>query len=141
MKKILFIFLVVFGLGIIGCFNEDLGVVKSGVDEVCVIMGDVELCIVMNGNFVVWSIGDEIGIFVMNGSFFIYININYLLFSGVGIKNVGFLGVLEGESFVKKVVFYFYGSDVFYDGSKILLMLKDIYNYKEGENSSVFMVC
>lgn len=35
MKKILFTSLAVLGLGITGCSNEDLGVAKSGVDEVC----------------------------------------------------------------------------------------------------------
>ena len=34
MKKILFTSLAVLGLGITGCSNEDLGVAKSGVDEV-----------------------------------------------------------------------------------------------------------
>ena len=33
MKKILFTSLAVLGLGITGCSNEDLGVAKSGVDE------------------------------------------------------------------------------------------------------------
>ena len=39
MKKILFTSLAVLGLGITGCSNEDLGVAKSGVDEVCATMG------------------------------------------------------------------------------------------------------
>ena len=68
MKKILFTSLAVLGLGITGCSNEDLGVAKSGVDEVCATMGDAESRTAMNGNSVVWSIGDEIGIFVTNGS-------------------------------------------------------------------------
>lgn len=42
MKKILFTSLAVLGLGITGCSNEDLGVAKSGVDEVCATMGDAE---------------------------------------------------------------------------------------------------
>jgi hypothetical protein len=67
MKKILFTSLAVLGLGITGCSNEDLGVAKSGVDEVCATMGDAESRTAMNGNSVVWSIGDEIGIFVTNG--------------------------------------------------------------------------
>ena len=65
MKKILFTSLAVLGLGITGCSNEDLGVAKSGVDEVCATMGDAESRTAMNGNSVVWSIGDEIGIFVL----------------------------------------------------------------------------
>ena len=64
MKKILFTSLAVLGLGITGCSNEDLGVAKSGVDEVCATMGDAESRTAMNGNSVVWSTGDEIGIFV-----------------------------------------------------------------------------
>ena len=68
MKKILFTSLAVLGLGITGCSNEDLGVAKSGVDEVCATMGDAESRTAMNGNSVVWSTGDEIGIFVTNGS-------------------------------------------------------------------------
>ena len=63
MKKILFTSLAVLGLGITGCSNEDLGVAKSGVDEVCATMGDAESRTAMNGNSVVWSTGDEIGIF------------------------------------------------------------------------------
>ena len=77
MKKILFTSLAVLGLGITGCSNEDLGVAKSGVDEVCATMGDAESRTAMNGNSVVWSIGDEIGIFVTNGSSSTYTNINY----------------------------------------------------------------
>lgn len=57
MKKILFTSLAVLGLGITGCSNEDLGVAKSGVDEVCATMGDAESRTAMNGNSVVWSIG------------------------------------------------------------------------------------
>lgn len=79
MKKILFTSLAVLGLGITGCSNEDLGVAKSGVDEVCATMGDAESRTAMNGNSVVWSIGDEIGIFVTNGSSSTYTNINYSL--------------------------------------------------------------
>ena len=75
MKKILFTSLAVLGLGITGCSNEDLGVAKSGVDEVCATMGDAESRTAMNGNSVVWSIGDEIGIFVTNGSSSTYTNI------------------------------------------------------------------
>ena len=141
MKKILFTSLAVLGLGITGCSNEDLGVAKSGVDEVCATMGDAESRTAMNGNSVVWSIGDEIGIFVTNGSSSTYTNINYSLSSGAGTKNAGFSGVLEGESPVKKAAFYPYGSDASYDGSKISLTLKDTYNYKEGENSSALMAC
>ena len=121
MKKILFTSLAVLGLGITGCSNEDLGVAKSGVDEVCATMGDAESRTAMNGNSVVWSIGDEIGIFVTNGSSSTYTNINYSLSSGAGTKNAGFSGVLEGESPVKKAAFYPYGSDASYDGSKISL--------------------
>lgn len=123
MKKILFTSLAVLGLGITGCSNEDLGVAKSGVDEVCATMGDAESRTAMNGNSVVWSIGDEIGIFVTNGSSSTYTNINYSLSSGAGTKNAGFSGVLEGESPVKKAAFYPYGSDASYDGSKISLTL------------------
>ena len=141
MKKILFTSLAVLGLGITGCSNEDLGVAKSGVDEVCATMGDAESRTAMNGNSVVWSIGDEIGIFVTNGSSSTYTNINYSLSSGAGTKNAGFSGVLEGENPVKKAAFYPYGSDASYDGSKISLTLKDTYNYKEGENSSDLMAC
>lgn len=141
MKKILFTSLAVLGLGITGCSNEDLGVAKSGVDEVCATMGDAESRTAMNGNSVVWSIGDEIGIFVTNGSSSTYTNINYSLSSGAGTKNAGFSGVLEGENPVKKAAFYPYGSDASYDGSKISLTLKDTYNYKEGENSSALMAC
>ena len=141
MKKILFTSLAVLGLGITGCSNEDLGVAKSGVDEVCATMGDAESRTAMNSNSVVWSIGDEIGIFVTNGSSSTYTNINYSLSSGAGTKNAGFSGVLEGESPVKKAAFYPYGSDASYDGSKISLTLKDTYNYKEGENSSALMAC
>lgn len=54
MKKILFTSLAVLGLGITGCSNEDLGVAKSGVDEVCATMGDAESRTAMNGNSVVW---------------------------------------------------------------------------------------
>lgn len=97
MKKILFTSLAVLGLGITGCSNEDLGVAKSGVDEVCATMGDAESRTAMNGNSVVWSIGDEIGIFVTNGSSSTYTNINYSLSSGAGTKNAGFSGLLEGE--------------------------------------------
>lgn len=61
-EKILFTSLAVLGLGITGCSNEDLGVAKSGVDEVCATMGDAESRTAMNGNSVVWSTGDEIGI-------------------------------------------------------------------------------
>lgn len=111
MKKILFTSLAVLGLGITGCSNEDLGVAKSGVDEVCATMGDAESRTAMNGNSVVWSIGDEIGIFVTNGSSSTYTNINYSLSSGAGTKNAGFSGVLEGESPVKKAAFYPYGSN------------------------------
>lgn len=141
MKKILFTSLAVLGLGITGCSNEDLGVAKSGVDEVCATMGDAESRTAMNGNSVVWSIGDEIGIFVTNGSSSTYTNINYSLSSGAGTKNAGFSGLLEGENPVKKAAFYPYGSDASYDGSKISLTLKDTYNYKEGENSSALMAC
>lgn len=140
-EKILFTSLAVLGLGITGCSNEDLGVAKSGVDEVCATMGDAESRTAMNGNSVVWSTGDEIGIFVTNGSSSTYTNINYSLSSGAGTKNAGFSGVLEGESPVKKAAFYPYGSDASYDGSKISLTLKDTYNYKEGENSSALMAC
>ena len=42
MKKILFTSLAVLGLGITGGANEDLGVAKRGVDEVCATMGDAE---------------------------------------------------------------------------------------------------
>lgn len=77
MKKILFTSLAVLGLGITGCSNEDLGVAKSGVDEVCATMGDAESRTAMNGNSVVWSTGDEIGIFVTNGSSSTYTNTNY----------------------------------------------------------------
>lgn len=141
MKKILFTSLAVLGLGITGCSNEDLGVAKSGVDEVCATMGDAESRTAMNGNSVVWSTGDEIGIFVTNGSSSTYTNTNYSLSSGAGTKNAGFSGVLEGENPVKKAAFYPYGSDASYDGSKISLTLKDTYNYKEGENSSALMAC
>ena len=41
-RQILFTSLAVLGLGITGCSNEDLGVAKSGVDEVCATMGDAE---------------------------------------------------------------------------------------------------
>ena len=105
MKKILFTSLAVLGLGITGCSNEDLGVAKSGVDEVCATMGDAESRTAMNGNSVVWSIGDEIGIFVTNGSSSTYTNINYSLSSGAGTKNAGFSGVLEGESPKRKLLF------------------------------------
>ena len=111
MKKILFTSLAVLGLGITGCSNEDLGVAKSGVDEVCATMGDAESRTAMNGNSVVWSTGDEIGIFVTNGSSSTYTNTNYSLSSGAGTKNAGFSGVLEGENPVKKAAFYPYGSD------------------------------
>ena len=141
MKKILFTSLAVLGLGITGCSNEDLGVAKSGVDEVCATMGDAESRTAMNGNSVVWSTGDEIGIFVTNGSSSTYTNTNYSLSSGAGTKYAGFSGVLEGENPVKKAAFYPYGSDASYDGSKISLTLKDTYNYKEGENSSALMAC
>ena len=141
MKKILFTSLAVLGLGITGCSNEDLGVAKSGVDEVCATMGDAESRTAMNGNSVVWSTGDEIGIFVTNGSSSTYTNTNYSLSSGAGTKNAGFSGLLEGENPVKKAAFYPYGSDASYDGSKISLTLKDTYNYKEGENSSALMAC
>ena len=105
MKKILFTSLAVLGLGITGCSNEDLGVAKSGVDEVCATMGDAESRTAMNGNSVVWSTGDEIGIFVTNGSSSTYTNTNYSLSSGAGTKNAGFSGVLEGENPVKKLLF------------------------------------
>ena len=141
MKKILFTSLAVLGLGITGCSNEDLGVAKSGVDEVCATMGDAESRTAMNGNSVVWSTGDEIGIFVTNGSSSTYTNTNYSLSSGAGTKNAEFSGVLEGDNPVKKAAFYPYGSDASYDGSKISLTLKDTYNYKEGENSSALMAC
>lgn len=141
MKKILFTSLAVLGLGITGCSNEDLGVAKSGVDEVCATMGDAESRTAMNGNSVVWSTGDAIGIFVTNGSSSTYTNANYSLSNGAGTKNAEFSGVLEGDNPVKKAAFYPYGSDASYDGSKISLTLKDTYNYKEGENSSALMAC
>ena len=52
-------------------------------------MGDAESRTAMNSNSVVWSIGDEIGIFVTNGSSSTYTNINYSLSSGAGTKNAG----------------------------------------------------
>lgn len=104
-EKILFTSLAVLGLGITGCSNEDLGVAKSGVDEVCATMGDAESRTAMNGNSVVWSTGDEIGIFVTNGSSSTYTNTNYSLSSGAGTKYAGFSGVLEGENPVKKAAF------------------------------------
>ena len=106
MKKILFTSLAVLGLGITGCSNEDLGVAKSGVDEVCATMGDAESRTAMNGNSVVWSTGDEIGIFVTNGSSSTYTNTNYSLSSGAGTKNAGVLEEYwKVRILVKKAVF------------------------------------
>lgn len=141
MKNILFTSLAVLGLGITGCSNEDLGVAKSGVDEVCATMGDVDSRTAMNGNSVVWSTGDEIGMFVTSGGSSTCTNTKYTLSSGAGTKSAEFSGVLDGENPVKKAAFYPYGSDASYDESKISLTLKDAYNYKEGENSSAPMAC
>lgn len=142
MKKILFTSLAVLGLGITGCSNEDLGVAKSGVDEVYASMEDADSRTAMNGNSVVWNADDEIGVFVMSENPSTYTNTKYTLSTGAGTKDAGFSGLLEGDNPVKKAAFYPYDSGASYDGSKIIsLTLKDTYNYKEGENSSAPMAC
>lgn len=142
MKKILFTSLAVLGLGMAGCSNEDLGVAKSGVDEVRATMGDADSRTAMNGNSVVWSADDAIGIFATGGNASAYTNNKYTLSTGVGSKDAGFLGHLEGQNPVKKAAaFYPYDEGASYDGSKISLTLKDTYTYKEGENNGAPMAC
>lgn len=139
MKKILFTSLAVLGLGMAGCSNEDLGVAKSGVDEVRATMGDADSRTAMNGNSVVWSADDAIGIFATGGN--TYTNTKYTLSTDAGNKDAGFSGRLEGQNPVKKAAFYPYDEGASYDGSKISLTLKDAYTYKEGENNGAPMAC
>lgn len=141
MKKILFTSLAVLGLGMAGCSNEDLGVAKSGVDEVRATMGDADSRTAMNGNSVVWSADDAIGIFATGGNTSAYTNTKYTLSTDAGNKDAGFSGRLEGQNPVKKAAFYPYDEGASYDGSKISLTLKDAYTYKEGENNGAPMAC
>lgn len=142
MKNIIYLSLAALTLGFCGCSNETFeGESQVTMGQIKAVLPSTGSRTIMNGNSVLWSATDHIGIIAQNSEQFS--NNDYQLTAGAGTQSGTFSGSFTGT--LKLLAYYPYiASATCSDGATIKFSLPDSYTYNSGEpenNNNAPMAC